>query len=85
MRIIISILLFLSILFFPWWLTVIIGAVAVFVQRNFYEIVGWGIFYDLLYSTASVSILGFSFFFTVGALIFLFGAEFLKSKTRFYP
>ena len=64
-------------------MTVLIGIASVFAQKNFYEIIAWGIFYDLLYGTASISIFGFTYFFTAIALALLYGAEFLKSKTRF--
>lgn len=84
LRIVLNIALLFSILFFPWLATIFLSIVAVSAQRNFYEIVGWGIFYDLLYGIASISILGFNFFFTIGALILLYAAEFLKAKTRFY-
>lgn len=81
-RILINIIVFFSILFFPWWVAVFTGVVAVLLQRNFYEIMAWGVFYDLLYGTASIHILGFSFFFTAGAFILFYGAEFLKTRTR---
>lgn len=84
MRIILNIALFFSVLFFPWLITVAVGVAAVFAQKNFYEIIGWGLLYDVLYGTASAGILGFNFFFTLGALIILYGAEYVKSKTRFY-
>ncbi|MBI2108651.1 MAG: hypothetical protein HYT93_00515 [Parcubacteria group bacterium] len=76
-------ILLVSILFLPWWATIIIGIALVLVQKNFYEIIAWAIFYDLLYNVSGIDIWGFTFFFTLGALILFYSAEFLKSKTRF--
>jgi len=64
--------------------TVSIGVFTVITQKKFYEIIGWGVFYDLLYGTSAVSIYGFYFFFTLGAVTLLYSSEFFKSKTRFY-
>ncbi len=82
-RIILNVAVLVSILFFPWFVTVIIGIIAVFLQKNFYEIIAWAIFYDLLYGVSGIHIWGFAFFFTAGALFLFYGAEFFKSKTRF--
>ena len=76
--------LFVSILFFPWWITIFIGFIVVFLQKRFYEIIGLGMLCDLLYGTRSASLFGFNFFFTVGALALLYGAEYVKEKTRLY-
>jgi len=82
-RILINGILLLSVLFSPWWVPIFLGIVAVFLMRRFYEIVGWGIFYDLLYSTPDIAVFGFHFFFTLGAIIIFYSVEFAKSKTRF--
>ncbi len=75
--------LLLAILFFPWWVVVLVGIVAISMQKKFYEIIGWAIFYDALYGSSRITVEGFRFFFTVGSLALLFIVEFLKSKTRF--
>ncbi|MDP3726201.1 MAG: hypothetical protein Q8R36_03310 [bacterium] len=84
MRIILNIALLFSILFFPWFVTVVAALLCVFIQKKFYEVVGWGLLYDVLYGTTSVGNFGFNFFFMLGSLMFLFGAEYIKRKTRFY-
>ncbi len=82
-RIFINFVLLVSVFFFPWWATVIISIGAVTMQKRMYEIVGWGLVYDTLYGVSTVTLFGFSFFFTVGAFLLLCMAEFIKSKTRF--
>jgi len=82
-RIFINGTLFLSVLFFPWLVIVFLSFAAALLVRRFYEIIGWGIFYDILYSTPDVNLFGFHFFFTAGAIALFYSAEFLKSKTRF--
>jgi len=82
-RLVLNAAILVSILFFPWWFTVIVGIILVFLQKNFYEIIVWAIFYDVLYGISSINIWGFTFFFTVGVLFLFYGAGFLKSKTRF--
>ena len=77
-----GVLLF-SILCFPWWITVSLGVALVIFVKHFYEIVGWGIFFDLLYGTMAFHVFGFNFFFTLGALVLFFTAEHIKSKTIF--
>ncbi len=84
MRVVLNIVLLFSILFSPWLVTVVVALLCVFIQKKFYEVVGWGLLYDVLYGTASVGILGFNFFFLLGSLVLLFGAEYIKGKTRFY-
>ncbi|MAG12572.1 hypothetical protein CL630_02040 [bacterium] len=81
-RIFLNFLLFFSVLFFPWLVTIALGIAAVFLVRKFYEIIGWGVLYDLLYSTSDINLFGFHFFSTAGAIIIFYVAEFLKSKTR---
>ena len=77
-------LVLVSILFFPWWVSIVVGVFGIVVQKKFYEIIFWALFYDLLYSVGSVSIFGFSFFFTVGAIAVLFIVENIKERTRLY-
>ena len=82
-RVLINSILFFSVLFFPWLVTVVAGIAAVFLVRKFYEIIGWGILYDVLYSTPDINLFGFHFFFTAGAIVLFYSAEFFKSKMRF--
>ena len=44
-----NLLLFLSLVLAPWWLTLVLAVLTVFVFDNFYEIIFLGFCFDLLY------------------------------------
>ncbi len=67
-RLILNIALFISILFFPWYLTIILG-LALVALYNSYEVLAWGFFADTLYATTLPALYGFQFIFTVIFLI----------------
>ncbi len=80
-RIVADIILFLSLLLFPWWVSLLLGLFLAFQFRNFYEIILAGLSLDLLFDGSAG---GFHFFF----LVLFFGAflvSFLvKEKLIFY-
>ena len=76
--------LFISLSFFPWWMTLIVALGALFLVRNFYEIVFWGIATDLLYGVPVRSFFGVNIIFTASFLAAYVGAEFLKRRLRLY-
>lgn len=82
-RIIFNIILGLSILFMPWWLSVGLGILMIAFIRNPYEILVWGLFMDSLYGFS-----GTDFFFigtfTWAAVIALLISIFLKERLLFY-
>jgi len=50
-----GVLLLLALLLTPWWLTFALGLVAVFVFKDFYEIIILGFCFDLLYGPGHIS------------------------------
>jgi hypothetical protein len=82
-RIAADVILFFSVLFFPWWVSCILALLGVFFFENFFEAFFAGMLIDSLYGTQQVNIRGFYLFFSALFFgIFVFG-EILKEKTRF--
>lgn len=84
LRIFANILLFASVLFFPWWVTVMAGVIFAVFFSAFYESIFWAFFIDLLYGTEAASFLNFTFLFTASTIIFVLILERIKKTTRFY-
>ncbi|HEY4490058.1 MAG TPA: hypothetical protein VJC12_02275 [Candidatus Paceibacterota bacterium] len=75
-RIFIDILLFVSVFIAPWWFTVILGFILVFLFENFYEVLIIGLIIDSLYGAHSLTwTIAFS-------LLFLFSL-FVKKHLKF--
>lgn len=83
LRIIFNVLMFGSILFLPWWVTVI-AAIAFLAFFNAYEILFWGLFADILYSAPVPDFLNIEFIFTIIFFLFFVGAYFIKKKLILY-
>lgn len=83
LRIIINALLFSSILFFPWWITLFI-AVAFLFMFEAYEVLLWGLFGDLLYGAPVAGFLNIEFLFTLLFILLFIGVYFLKKKLILY-
>ncbi len=81
-RILIDIFIFLSILFFPWWITVILVIWGVFLFDNFYEALLAGLLIDLLYGTRTEEFFGIWFVFFIIFLSIYFLAGKLKENIR---
>lgn len=81
-RIIADTILFLSIFFAPWWVTVGLGVLFVFLFPRFWETVLAGLFLDALYYTETSGIYGRFGVFTISALILIVVAEKIKKQIR---
>lgn len=83
LRIFLNIFIFLSILFFPWWIT--LGVVLIILAiYNAYEVIVLGIFADALYSVPLVDFFNIQFVFTIIFVSLLVVSSFLKKKVIFY-
>lgn len=83
-RVIFDILLFLSVFTMPWWLTIVLAFVGIFLFKHFYEfIVVWIIMYSLfaLPSTRLIS-KPFWVFLSVG-LVYI-GIQYLRRNMSLY-
>jgi hypothetical protein len=75
--------MFGSLLFLPWWFTVI-AAIAFLAYFNAYEILFWGLFGDFLYSASVTEFFNFQFIFVSLFTLLFIGAYFLKKRLIFY-
>ncbi len=83
-RILANIVLFSSVLFFPWWVTVAAGVAFSVFFRASYEVVFWAFFSDLLYGTEAASFFRIHFLSTASAVVLVVVLERIKKMTRFY-
>ncbi len=83
-RAIADIFIVFSILYAPWWVTVIAGVLFAFYFNNYYELIAAGVLVDILYGNNSTSLIRAPFVFSVGSVVFYFLIQFLKTKMRVY-
>ncbi len=84
LRISANILLFASVLFFPWWMTVASGITFAVFFRAPYEVIFWAFLSDLLYGTEMSSFPRITFLLTASATVLVLVLEKIKKMTRFY-
>lgn len=82
-RITLNVLLGLSLLFFPWWVSLAF-AIALVTYFDAYEILAWGLVADGLYSSATPTYMSFEFFMTACATVLLIVALIAKRQLVFY-
>lgn len=82
-RILLNLFLFFSILFLPWWFT-LFAAVAFLFIFEAYEVLLWGLFADVLYSTPVPAYFNIEFLFTLLFFILFIGIHYIKKRLRFY-
>ncbi|OGZ10235.1 MAG: hypothetical protein A3D67_03270 [Candidatus Lloydbacteria bacterium RIFCSPHIGHO2_02_FULL_51_22] len=75
--------IFLSLLLFPWWVTLILAIASVFLIGDFYELALWAYAGDTLYGT-DASRMFHSVLLIGGVAFFVFLVERAKKMTRFY-
>ena len=83
LRIFANIVLFVSVLFLPWWITALLGVIVAFTYTA-YELFGWGIFADSLYSVPLDAFSNIQFLFTLYFFVLFVVVIFIKRKTIFY-
>ena len=84
LRIFASILLLFSILFLPFWVSIILAILGMLYFSLFYEAVALFLLSDLLYGTPEVKLFNIFFFSFILSIILLLVIEFLKKKLKFY-
>ncbi|OHA28072.1 MAG: hypothetical protein A3D56_00130 [Candidatus Taylorbacteria bacterium RIFCSPHIGHO2_02_FULL_45_35] len=77
-RVFANLFLFLSVLVFPWYVTVSALVIFIFLFRNFYEAAFFSFLLDVVYSTPGTYFLGVPFILTLASFVFLILASFLK-------
>lgn len=78
-RILANLLLFLSVLFLPVYVSIVLILVCIFLFNNFAESIAFGFLLDLFYSGGNVFGLNFAYFIT--SFIFVFYLVSFKLKT----
>jgi len=81
-RIIADVVLFFSIFFAPWWVTIVLGALSIIFLPMFWEAVLVGMFLDAMYGGRMEGIYGRFGFFTVIALILVIASGRIKKQIR---
>ncbi len=84
LRVPVATFFFLSIVLFPWWVSVVAAIALTFLSEGFEVVVG-GFLADVLYATAVPSFHGFMFIMTAGALALFFTARVAKRYLIHYP
>jgi hypothetical protein len=80
-RIFFNIILFLSVFFLPWWISILLGLIFVFIFSEYYEIIVLGLLLDSLYSeTGSFK----SALFTLAAVVVFIVAFEIRKRMRIY-
>lgn len=78
-RILLSLAVVMSILYFPWWMTLIL-CVILLIRYPAYELIAYGLFADALYAPPS----GIQYLFTFTFFLLLCVSFVIKSKIIFY-
>jgi len=82
-RILFDLFVLLSIFILPWWVSVLMVFVGIFVFDNFYEFILTAIIIYSLYNNGNISSLSPVIFLGIIVIIF-FIFEFIRSRTVFY-
>ena len=82
-RSILNVLLFISILFLPWWVALAFAFVLLMLYPAF-EILIWGLFFDSLYGTPVISLYSMQYLATYLMFIMLLISFFVKREIIFY-
>ena len=83
-RILASIILLLSVLFMPFWLTAILALAGMIYFRYFVEAVGLLLLSDMLYGLPVNKFFDIVFVSFIFGIVTLFIVEFVKKKLKFY-
>ena len=83
-RVFFDILLFLAVLFLPWWVGVLLAVVGLFVFNNFYEYLIFGVIVFVLYSTPSNRIISSPVYYSLILTLSFVLIETIKRNIIFY-
>lgn len=85
LRILFSVVLLFSVLFLPFYLSVILALVGMAYFKLFIEANLLFLLSDLLYGVKEIRFLNITFMSFLLSIVILFMIEFIKDKLRFYP
>lgn len=81
-RIIFSIVLFLSVLFLPFWVSAILGLIGILAFRYYFEAVGLLLISDLMFGAPTARFYNFTFVSTLFSLALLTATELVRDKLK---
>jgi len=82
-RILIDIIIFISIVVLPWWLSVVVLVVFIIYERHPYEVLFFGLFIDSLYGIPQERFLSFGWATLLAVAVFCL-SFFVKERLLFY-
>ena len=85
LRILASVLLLFSVLFLPFWVSILLALAGMFYFSVFWETVVLFLLSDLLYGAGEAKFHGAVFVSFVSAIIVIIAIEIVKKKLKFYP
>jgi len=85
LRILANIILLISVLFWPFWLSLLLGLGAMIYFPIFGEAVLLFFISDLLYGTQEMKFFGITYISLIVSTLVLLIIEYFKKKLRFYP
>lgn len=85
LRILAFLILLFSILFLPFWISIILGILGIIYFHNYWEAVILFFISDFLYGTLESKFAFLTFTSGVFAFLFLILIEYLKKRFKFYP
>ncbi len=83
LRILATAILLFSVLFLPFWVSMILALVGIIYFNYYFEAVTLALLSDLLFGTPEIKFYNMVFVSFFTALILLFVAQFIKKKIRF--
>ncbi len=84
LRIIVDIVLFISIFTAPWWLTIALAIVSLFIIHGFYEVLIIAVLLDGFHGVPGVSFFGYNLFFTTVISVAFVLTTLIKPRLNFY-
>jgi len=83
-RIFLNILAFLGLFFFPWWLSILLWLLGVFLFKHYFEIFVFALMMDFVHGIPVESFGGFSYFYSALALVFYILISYFRTIARVY-
>ena len=83
-RIIADIVLFMGMVIFPWWLSIIMAVLFSLIFKSYFEVMIWGIASDILYGASLKILFNQSFFYTALSVIIFSLTYFARKRLSFY-
>ncbi|KKR79441.1 MAG: hypothetical protein UU24_C0008G0004 [Candidatus Nomurabacteria bacterium GW2011_GWA2_40_9] len=81
-RIIFSVVMLLSVLFLPFWISVILGVLGIIYFSYFFEVVALFLLSDLLYGVGEMRYFQITFISSIISFLILIVIKFLKKKLK---